>query len=117
LEAPPPTSSPPPANSPPLVEAPAPVPPAPVPDQSAVATPKPPDPDQRCGSVLWYSIEKGYGFIRGDDGIDAFVHASALDGFGALADGQPVTYTVKSTRKGLQAVSVERPSPSARGSR
>jgi len=26
------------------------------------------------GKVKWYNIQKGYGFIKGEDGKDVFVH-------------------------------------------
>jgi CspA family cold shock protein len=63
----------------------------------------------RCrGTVKWFSEAKGYGFIRGDDGRDAFVHHSAIatPGFRSLAQGQAVEYEVQHSAKGLQAVSV-----------
>lgn len=115
----PPPASPPPTNSSPVVEPPATD--APVIAAPVLVVPSPvPEPDRPPtvrGVVKWFNVDRGYGFIQGADGRDAFVHVRALDGFQALAEGQPVEYTVTLTRKGLQAVSVARPKASARGSR
>ncbi len=61
------------------------------------------------GTVKWFSNEKGYGFIRPDDGSeDVFVHHSGItgDGFKSLQEGDKVTYEVTQGRKGLQAENV-----------
>ena len=36
------------------------------------------------GTVKWFSAQKGYGFITGEDGIDYFAHFSEIqmDGYG-----------------------------------
>lgn len=63
----------------------------------------------RCrGTVKWFDAGKGYGFIRGDDGVDAFVHHSAVSeaGFRAFNPGQIVEYDVVFTHKGVQAVAL-----------
>lgn len=70
----------------------------------------------RChGIVKWFSDAKGYGFIRGDDGRDVFVHYSAIasSGFRTLIQGQAVEYDVQQSAKGLQAVLVTHPGASA----
>jgi CspA family cold shock protein len=61
------------------------------------------------GTVKWFSNEKGYGFIRPDDGSeDVFVHHTGIagDGFKSLQEGDKVTYEVTQGRKGLQAENV-----------
>jgi CspA family cold shock protein len=61
------------------------------------------------GTVKWFSDEKGYGFIRPDDGSeDVFVHHTGIagDGFKSLEEGDKVTYEVTEGRKGLQAENV-----------
>jgi cold shock protein len=61
------------------------------------------------GTVKWFSNEKGYGFIRPDDGSeDFFVHHTGIagDGFKSLQEGDKVTYEVTQGRKGLQAENV-----------
>jgi CspA family cold shock protein len=63
----------------------------------------------RCrGTVKWFSDAKRYGFIRGDDGRDVFVHYSAIANTGrrSLAEGQAVEYEVQQSAKGPHAVSV-----------
>lgn len=44
------------------------------------------------GKVKWFSAEKGYGFIEGEDGADVFVHFSAIQdqGFKTLTEGQEI---------------------------
>ncbi len=63
------------------------------------------------GTVKWFSSEKGYGFIRPDDGgEDLFVHRSGIAGEGSetLDEGDKVTYEVAQGRKGLQAQNVSK---------
>ena len=63
------------------------------------------------GTVKWFSNEKGYGFIRPDDGSeDVFVHHTGIagEGFKSLEEGDKVTYEVTQGRKGLQAENVTR---------
>jgi CspA family cold shock protein len=60
------------------------------------------------GTVKWFKDDKGYGFITGEDGVDAFVHFSAIqmDGFKSLQEGQKVQYEVTQGPKGPQASNV-----------
>jgi len=60
------------------------------------------------GTVKWFSDQKGYGFISGDDGKDVFCHFSAgqSEGFKTLRDGQKVTFEVTQGDKGLRAANV-----------
>ena len=63
------------------------------------------------GTVKWFSSEKGYGFIRPDEGgEDLFVHRSGIagEGFPSLDEGDKVTYKVGQGRKGLQAQNVSK---------
>jgi len=57
------------------------------------------------GSVKWFDTKKGYGFIRGPEGKDVFVHYSSIegDGFRSLREGEPVEYELIQTDKGLAA--------------
>jgi len=60
------------------------------------------------GVVKWFNDNKGFGFIRQDDGTEVFVHYSAIqgDGFRTLSEGAEVDFDVISTEKGLQATNV-----------
>jgi CspA family cold shock protein len=60
------------------------------------------------GTVKWFSEAKGYGFIKADDGTDAFVHRSSIssEGFRTLSVGQAVSYEEVESPKGLLAVNV-----------
>ena len=60
------------------------------------------------GTVKWFNPEKGYGFIRQENGEDVFVHYSSIagDGFKSLEEGQKVEFDVTPGRKGPQASNV-----------
>lgn len=60
------------------------------------------------GKVKWFSNQKGYGFITGEDGKDVFVHYSAIkgDGYKTLEEGQEVDFEVTQGAKGDQATDV-----------
>lgn len=62
------------------------------------------------GTVKWFNAEKGYGFIRQENGEDVFVHYSAIvgDGFKSLEQGEQVTFDVTDGRKGPQASNVSK---------
>lgn len=67
------------------------------------------------GKVKWFSKEKGYGFIKQDDGPDVFVHHQAIEGAGfkMLYEGEPVEFDVIEEPKGLKAQNVTRLNPPA----
>ena len=55
------------------------------------------------GTVKFFNNDKGYGFIRPDDGSrDVFVHVSAVtsSGLGTLNEGQRVTFDVEPDKRG-----------------
>ena len=64
------------------------------------------------GKVKWFSSEKGYGFIKPQDGgEDVFVHrnnVTGLDWEDSLRDGESVDYDTEQTPKGISAVNVQR---------
>ena len=54
------------------------------------------------GTVKWFNIQKGFGFIQPDNGgSDAFVHISAVEraGLGSLNEGQKVEYGLVADRR------------------
>jgi CspA family cold shock protein len=54
------------------------------------------------GTLKWFNVQKGYGFIAPDDGGNgAFVHISAVErsGLGDLREGQKVGFELVSDRK------------------
>ena len=58
------------------------------------------------GQVKWFSVEKGYGFLRADGGeSDVFFHASTYQGLEPLQRGDRVRFEVGVGRKGKPAAS------------
>jgi CspA family cold shock protein len=58
------------------------------------------------GTVKWFNANRGYGFIKPESGNDVFVHVSAIQGDGALEDGQAVEFDITQGQKGPQAANV-----------
>ncbi len=60
------------------------------------------------GTVKWFDVKKGFGFIQQEDGNDVFVHHSNISGSGfkVLEDGESVEFEVVEGDKGLQAQNV-----------
>ncbi|MDT2007154.1 cold-shock protein [Rhodococcus opacus] len=61
------------------------------------------------GIVKWFNGEKGFGFIKPDDGgADLFVHFSEIagSGFKTLDENQRVEFEVGQGQKGPQAQNV-----------
>jgi cold shock protein len=55
------------------------------------------------GTVKWFNPQKGYGFIKPDDGSDdVFVHISAVEraGLTSLAEGQRVSFDLERGQRG-----------------
>ncbi|WP_041796064.1 cold-shock protein [Pararhodospirillum photometricum] len=58
------------------------------------------------GTVKWFNITKGYGFIEPDDGSnDVFVHITAVQqaGMDSLREGQKVAFELERGRTGKMA--------------
>jgi CspA family cold shock protein len=54
------------------------------------------------GTVKWFNIQKGFGFIQPDNGgSDAFVHISAVEraGMSMLSEGQKVEFELVADRR------------------
>ena len=73
----------------------------------------------QSGKIKWFSSEKGYGFIKPQDGgQDVFVHRNnvkGLDWEDSLHDGESVEFETEQTPKGLSAINVQRAETSAQG--
>jgi cold shock protein len=57
----------------------------------------------QTGTVKFFNAEKGYGFIKPEDGgRDIFVHITAVEkaGLTTLAEGQKITFEVEPDKKG-----------------
>ncbi|WP_241505844.1 cold shock domain-containing protein [Parahaliea mediterranea] len=63
---------------------------------------------RETGSVKWFNVSKGFGFIIREDGEEIFVHFRSIRGDGrrSLRDGQRVDFVVGSSAKGPQAEDV-----------
>jgi CspA family cold shock protein len=56
----------------------------------------------QTGTVKFYNVNKGFGFIQPDDGSkDVFVHATAIEraGMRELREGQKVSFEVETDRR------------------
>ena len=62
------------------------------------------------GFVKKFDKEKGYGFIKCEDGQDVFFHYSALlvEGFKTIEDGAKVEFDVQQSERGLRAANVKK---------
>ena len=62
------------------------------------------------GKVKWFNNSKGWGFITTEDGSEAFVHYSDVDGdgFKALYVGDTVEFEMADGPRGAKAISVRK---------
>ena len=60
------------------------------------------------GRIKWYSEKKGYGFIETEENGEIFVHRSGIKQFGhfGFQRDDPVTFELKETARGTQAINV-----------
>ena len=62
------------------------------------------------GSVKMFNKDKGYGFIRTEDGKDVFFHYSELvmDNFKTAQPGEEVEFEVEETDRGPRATKIKK---------
>ncbi|NTV33674.1 MAG: cold shock domain-containing protein [Deltaproteobacteria bacterium] len=60
------------------------------------------------GVVKWFNANKGFGFIKREEGQDLFVHFSSINmqGYKSLTEGDKVSFEVEDTERGPQAKNV-----------
>ena len=58
------------------------------------------------GRVKFFDDAKGFGFIAGDDGVEVFLHASAVPDDVQIKPGAKVEYGIAEGRRGPQALSL-----------
>ena len=69
------------------------------------------------GTVKWFNVRKGYGFLCDEDGAEHFVHYSEIRtmGFRKLEEGQAVTFEIGEDLNGrsvpLKVEPVQEPEP------
>ena len=62
------------------------------------------------GTVKFFNISRGFGFITPDDGSkDVFVHISAIErsGLSHLTEGQAVSFEIQADARGPKAVNLQ----------
>jgi CspA family cold shock protein len=58
---------------------------------------------RQIGTVKFYNTQKGYGFIKPDEGgNDIFVHVTAVErsGMGALVEGMRISFETEPDKRG-----------------
>jgi cold shock protein len=71
---------------------------------------------EATGRVKWFNVDKGFGFITSDDGLDCFVHWRMLvyeggEQFGrkrTINAGERVAFRIVDTPRGPEAHAVKR---------
>ncbi len=58
------------------------------------------------GVVKWFNTRKGYGFIKGDDGEDYFIHHTSLEKGNFIRENDRVSFEPVQMDKGKQAKNV-----------
>lgn len=60
------------------------------------------------GTVKFFNMSKGFGFIAAEDGKEYFVHKTSLEEGVDLNENDPVTFDVEEGDKGPKAVNVKK---------
>jgi len=61
------------------------------------------------GTIAKLISDRGFGFLKAEDGSEVFFHRTGLDGldFDQLSVGQPVEFEIEKNPKGPRAVRVK----------
>ncbi len=60
---------------------------------------------KETGTVKFFNVSKGFGFITSSKGKDYFIHMSGLNGI-SLNEGARVEFETRQGQKGLEAFNV-----------
>ncbi|MFK3970315.1 cold-shock protein [Pseudomonas sp. NPDC087358] len=65
--------------------------------------------NRQTGTVMWFNVDNGFGFISPLSCVDLLVHFKAIqsDGFKSLKEGQQVSFIATRGQKGMQAEEVQ----------
>jgi CspA family cold shock protein len=58
------------------------------------------------GTVKFFNEQKGFGFIKKDDGTEVFVHVTGIADGSKLRENDRVSFEEKDGKKGINAVNV-----------
>ena len=66
------------------------------------------DPPPVDAVVLWFNVQKRFGFVKLADGANAFLHVSALEkaGYRAVSEGMQLVVRVEAGQKGPQVAEI-----------
>ncbi len=62
------------------------------------------------GTIKWFNMAKGYGFVEpSDKSKDVFIHISALEqaGIKDLKDGQKISYNIEPNKGKISATNIK----------
>ncbi len=73
--------------------------------------------EREQGTVKMYNPDRGFGFIDRRAGEDVFVSRTSVEraGLGLLVQGEPISFTIRRTERGLQAENLQRPGEAQAG--